>query len=96
LFPFFVFLGVKIMFTKLFLATLLGVSMSSYAESVEQPESSIDSSQQSQSSADAKQHSRLKSIISDKQKNSAPLQHDSDLDTNQKPSMIDYCRKHTC
>ncbi|MDC8446624.1 MAG: hypothetical protein LV471_11970 [Nitrosomonas sp.] len=84
------------MFTKLFLAALLSVSMSSYAESVERSESSADSIQQSQSSADAKQHSRLKSIISDKQQNSPPLQQDTDPDANQKPSMIDYCRKNTC
>lgn len=84
------------MYAKLFFAALLCISMSSYAESVKQPESSIDSSQQNQSSVDATQQSRLKSIISDKQKNSAPLQQDSDLDTNQKPSMIDYCREHTC
>lgn len=84
------------MFAKLFLVTLLCSSMSSYAESVDQLKSSTDSIQKNQPSVAAKQDSRLKSILSDKQKNSTPMQQDSDLDTNQKPSMIDYCRKNTC
>lgn len=84
------------MFAKLFLVALLCSSISSYAESAEQPRSSTSSIQQNQSSTDAKHHSRLNSILSDKQKNSAPMQQDSDLDANQKPSMIDYCRKNTC
>lgn len=86
------------MFTRLILATLLSISMSSYAQSVDQLKSSTDSIQQGQPSVNAKQNSRLKSIISDKQKDSASLHQDSDLDldANQKPSMIDYCRKHTC
>jgi hypothetical protein len=86
----------EIMHIKLFFIALLSLSMSSYAESDERLKSSTDSIQESQSSDEAKQHSRLKSIISDKQQNSAPLQQHSDVDANQKPSMIDYCRKHTC
>jgi len=84
------------MHIKLFFAALLSFSMSSYAESDEQLKSSNDSIQHSQLSIDTEQHSRLKSIISDKQQNTVPLQQAPDSSVNQKPSMIDYCRKHTC
>ena len=84
------------MFKKLFLATLLGISMLSFAE----PDKGLEPSpypapvQQDPSSADAAPQSRLKSILSNQKQNSAAPQQDSNTD--QKPSMIDYCRKHTC
>ncbi len=82
------------MFKKLFFATLLGVSMSSFAESDSALKPSPDSVQQSQPSIDTAPQSRLKSILSNQKQNSTAAQQDSNTD--QKPSMIDYCRKHTC
>lgn len=82
------------MFIKLFFAALLGVSLSCFAASEGGFKSAVDSAQQSQSSAEAKQQSRLKSLPSETQQDSTAPQQASD--DNKKPSMIDYCRKHTC
>ncbi|MBX3630158.1 MAG: hypothetical protein KF908_09645 [Nitrosomonas sp.] len=82
------------MFKKLFFAALLSVSMLSFAEPDKGLEPSPIPTQQNQPSVDAAPQSRLKSILSNQKQNSAAQQQDSNTD--QKPSMIDYCRKHTC
>lgn len=82
------------MFKQLLFAALLGVSLSSFAGSGGGFKSAVESAQQDQSSADTKQPVQLKSLSSDKQHNSAASEQDTDA--NKKPSMIDYCREHTC
>ena len=82
------------MFVKLFFGVALGVSMSSFAGSKGGFKSAVDFTQKNQSVTNAGQQSQLKSRVSNKQQNQTASQQDSNA--SQKPSMIDYCRKHTC
>ncbi|SER62349.1 hypothetical protein SAMN05421690_104519 [Nitrosomonas sp. Nm51] len=82
------------MLTKLFFAALLGVSLSCFAAPEGGFKAAADTAQKNQSMAETKQQSRLKSLLPETQQDSTAPQQASD--DNQKPSMIDYCRKHTC
>ena len=73
------------MFKKIFLTVILSLSVSCFAESGgSRSKSLIDTNQQSQSS-------QSDSLIKKRDSQSA-----EGSNSEKKPSMIDYCRKHTC
>lgn len=75
------------MFIKFILAAILGLSVSCFAESgADKSKSSTDSNQQTQTPAPQSGSSTTKG-------NSQSTQ---DPNKDKKPSMVDYCRKHTC
>ena len=74
------------MLIKLFLAVVLSLSVSCFAESgADKSKSSTDSNQQTQTSQPS---------ASSTTKKDAQVVEDPDKD--KKPPMIEYCRKHTC
>ena len=71
---------------KLFFAAVLGLSVSCFAESgTDKSKSSTDSNQQTQTSQSGSSTTT--------KENSQSTQ---DPNKDKKPSMVDYCRKHTC
>ncbi|SEF78260.1 hypothetical protein [Nitrosomonas ureae] len=84
------------MLIKLFLALSLGLSVSCFAE----PDSSkskllIQPDQQKRSSADTSQQKKSIQPDSSAESTGSP-QSSQDANENNQPSMIEYCRKHTC
>lgn len=78
------------MLIKFFLAAILSLSVSCFADSgADKSKSSTDSKQQTQSS-----QSSSSTSDSSAKKGSSPSTQDSNTD--KKPSMVDYCKKHTC
>lgn len=76
----------EIMLKKLFLAVVLSLSVSCFAQSeADKSKSSTDSNQQTQTS---------QSSSSSTTKKDSQVVEDPNKD--KKPSMIEYCRKHTC
>lgn len=83
------------MFKKIFLTVMLSLSVSCFAESGgSQSKSLIDTNQQTQSSTDPNQQSSQSSQSSLLKKRDSQSPEDSTSE--KKPSMVDYCRKHTC
>lgn len=81
--------------TRVFIAAVLGMSMlNCFAESASGFKTANEFFQQNQYPGDTKQQEKLKSLSAEKQQIPAKSQQNSDV--NQKPSMIDYCRTHTC
>lgn len=77
------------------MVVVLSLSVSCFAESGRnQPKSLIDTNQQTQLSSDTNQQS--KSSQSDSLIKKGDSQSTKDSNSEKKPSMIDYCRKHTC
>ncbi len=83
------------MLIKLFLAAVLSLSVSCFAESGgDQPKQLLDSSQLKNSSSNTSLTPQSSSSnASAKKAESQSLQDDSQ---DKKPPMVDYCRKHTC
>lgn len=80
------------MFIKLFLTVVLSLSVPCFAESNgNKSKALIDINQKTQSSIQQTQSSQSESPA--KKENSQSTQ---DSNAEKKPSMIDYCRKHTC
>lgn len=78
------------MLIKIFLAAALSLSVSCFAEpGGDQSKSSTDSNQQTQTS----QSGSSTSAPSTTKGSSQPTQ---DSNTDKKPSMVDYCKEHTC
>lgn len=74
------------MLIKLFLAVVLSLSVSCFAESgADKSKSSTDSNQQTQTSQSGS--------LSTTKKDTQVIE---DPNKDKKPSMVDYCRKHTC
>ncbi len=83
------------MLIKLFLAAVLSLSVSCYAESgKDQPKKLLDSSQLKNSSTDSSQSSQSASSSASAKK--AESQSSQDVGEDKKPSMIQYCQEHTC
>ncbi|PXX17642.1 hypothetical protein C8R27_10353 [Nitrosomonas ureae] len=84
------------MFIKIFLALSLGLSVSCFAE----PDSSkskllIEPDQQKRSSTETNQQKKTTQSNSSTEHTGSP-QSSQDTNQNNQPSMIEYCRKHTC
>lgn len=83
------------MLIKILLAAALSLSVSCFAEpGGDKSKSSTDSNQQTQSSQPGS--STSDSSTSDSSATKGSSQSNQDSNTDKKPSMIDYCRKHTC
>lgn len=78
------------MLIKIFLVAVMSLSISCFAEpGGDQLKSSTDSNQQIQTPQSS-------SPTSDSSTTKGSSQSTQDPNTDKKPSMIDYCRKHTC
>lgn len=85
------------MLKKLFLIILLSSSVSCFAETGERKSNAlIDSSQQNRSSADAKQKSQSSQSTPSGNQGDSQSSQGSGSDSNPKPPMVEYCKKHTC
>ncbi len=83
------------MLIKLFLAAVLSLSVSCYAESgSDQPKKLLDSSQIKKSSTDT--GSSTQSAPPSASAKKAESQSSQDTNQDEKPSMIKYCQEHTC
>ncbi len=83
------------MLIKLFLAAVLSISVSCFAESGGgELKSLIDTSQQIQSSKNASQ--KTESSSSDSLKKEGESQSTQGTNPKEKPSMIEYCRENPC
>ncbi len=84
------------MFIKIFLALSLGLSVSCFAESDNSKSRLlIEPDQQKRSSIAANQQKKSIQLNSSTEHTSSP-QSTQDTNQNNPPSMIEYCRKHTC
>ena len=83
------------MLIKLFLAAVLSLSVSCYAESgSDQSKKLLDFSQLKKSSTDINQSSQSSPSSTTAKKTESQSSQDGSED--KKPSMIEYCRNHTC
>lgn len=73
------------MLIKIFLAIAMSLSVSCFAQS---------GADNSKSSTDSKQQTQTSQSSSPTKKENSQTTEDSEKD--KKPSMVDYCRKHTC
>ena len=83
------------MLIKIFMVVVLSLSVSCFAESGgNQSKSLIDKNQQTQSSSDTNQQSQPSQ--SDSLVKKRDSQSTEGSNSEKKPSMIEYCRQHTC
>lgn len=83
------------MLIKLFLAAVLSLSVSCYADSGNsQPKKLLDSSQLKKSSTDSNQNSQSTPSSTSAKKTESQSSQDGNQDN--KPPMVEYCRNSTC